>query len=788
MKSWDVRLLAGTYTRDEVIVELFGRTKEGESIAIRYKDFKPYFYVVEPPESVLSRFRNDSDVLNTEEKVLFVNGRQRKCFKITLSKPWLTPQYRERARPHCEILAADIPFVHRFIYDMNLGSCFRVFGEEMGKEGYTTNLVILAESFEEIEPFNPNLSILSFDIENSIKDNHIFTICTVLREDGKTEGMSFLGDEKRIIQDFIEYVQEKDPDVITGYNIDGYDLPILLERAVKNGIAEVKLARNLLPLRKRGERFWRIHGRIVADAWWSAKLELRPKQETLDHVARLVLGEGKKDVDPTKIDEEWQKDRDKVVQYCSKDAELALRIIERIAILEKSMDLATVARLPVDDALNGRTSTLIDSILIRVADREQVGVPMTKRGGGRKPIEGGYVHTMPSGLYHWVCVLDFKAMYPSLIISNNICFTTLSKDGEIVSPTGDRFLSKEQKEGILPRILKELMRERDEAKAKMRTAEGAEKEYYNRLQNAIKILMNAFYGVFASSFYRFTNPRIGATITAFARENTKNVINKLEGQGLKVIYGDTDSIFFQSPHDSLEGAVKIGKEIAERFSKKGATLEFEQVLEPFFSHGRKKRYVGRVVWPEEGMLVRGYEIRRTDAFDLQSEGQKMLFDRILGNDVEGAIKTAKDIVSDVREGRIRPEMLVISRTVKDESSYVNPEALPNVQAARKLKEMGYDFVPGMKVSWIVTNGRKTPQEVEPYVSGRKLEAVPDWDYYAHRLAHTLGYITEVFGWDKQSLLAGSQQLTLLSGDFGKGKSRKEGIRKTSKELKLEDFM
>ncbi|MEE9223396.1 MAG: DNA polymerase II, partial [Thermoplasmata archaeon] len=103
------------------------------------------------------------------------------------------------------------------------------------------------------------------------------------------------------------------------------------------------------------------------------------------------------------------------------------------------------------------------------------------------------------------------------------------------------------------------------------------------------------------------------------------------------------------------------------------------------------------------------------------------------------------------------------------------------------QNMGYEFTPGMKVSWIVTNGKKTPIEVEPYVSGRKFESSPDRDYYARRIAHTLSYITDHFDWDEKSLLTGSQQATLFEGNFKKKEKKKE-VKTTNKDLTLKDFM
>jgi DNA polymerase I len=803
MKSWKVRLITAAYSRDDITVELFGKTDTNKSITILYKGFKPYFYLIEPSSGLLSGLKGDDFVLKTEEVDLFHDSKLRKCVKVTIKNPWQVPEYRQKYGTSTTVLAADIPFHHRFIYDFDLASCVKVFGEEVEMKNYTTDIVVQASKFEDTEPFKPQLKILSFDVENSIKTNEIYTICCAVSTGKRIKKQSFASDEKSMLRDFIKYVREEDPDIITGYNIDGYDIPLLIERANHHHINHLYIGRDSKrdsSLRSVSNRFWRLHGRIIADAWWAAKMELRPKQETLAAMSELVLGEKKEDVNPANIDLEWAEDRDKVISYCKKDAELALKILQRIAVIERGMDLATVSRLPLDDVVNGRTSLLIDSLLIRIADRHdpKIGVPMTGGHTKERPIEGGYVHTIDPGLYNWVCVLDFKSMYPSLIIAKNICFTTLDESGPIKSSEpGVAYLDKDTREGLLPGLLERLMVERDEIKSKMIEAKTEEeKAYFDGLQFAIKILMNAVYGVFASAFYRFTNPKIGASITAFARENTKGIIQQLDEEGLKVVYGDTDSVFFQSPGDTLDEALELGQSIADRYSKEGATLEFEKVINPLFSHGAKKRYVGHVMWPEDGRIVRGYETRRTDSFDLQSGALSRVFDMILEHDIEGAVSLARDLVKSTAEGNASVDSLVISRTCRSFDRYKDPDSQSTVQTAKKLIDMGYEFMPGMKVSWIVTNARKSPQEVEPYISGRKFEKTPDYEYYARRIAMTLARITDVFGWDVQELLTGQQRTSLddfmSSGpSVKKDKVKKETkpkVKKTDKELTLEDFL
>jgi DNA polymerase I len=549
---------------------------------------------------------------------------------------------------------------------------------------------------------------------------------------------------------------------------------------------------------------------LVADAWWAVKMDIKPKQESLNAVSKLLLGEEKDaigqemknrmkvsstDFDPRYIDKQWAESRDTVLAYCQRDAELALRILEKVGRIRRYMDIAAVSRLPVDDALNSGASQLIDSILIRAADRHipQVAVPLTGDfDSDEEAIEGGYVHEISPGLYHWVCVLDFKSMYPSLIIAKNICFTTRDPEGTMVSPLGVHFLSKEQRPGILPRILADLMRERDETKGKMKAAKSPEEaHYYDGLQQAIKILMNSFYGVFASTFYRFTDRSIGSSITAFARETTKGIIQKLEEEGRHVIYSDTDSIFVQSPEDNLEGSRRFGTDLAERFSREGSSLEFEKIMEPLFSHGKKKRYIGKMVWPKEELVVRGYEMRRTDSFDMQSETLMAVFEKVLDDSPEEAVKVARKAVQDIMSGGVPVEKLVISKGCKPFNTYANPDSQATVQTAKKLMSMGYEFVPGMKVSWIVTNSRKTPQEVVPWMEGRPFEGTPDWRYYAERVAQTVSRVTEVYGLDERSLIAGNTQKNLLDGDFQTEERQPPPVRKevkrTDKKLTLDDY-
>ncbi|MCK4718227.1 MAG: DNA polymerase II, partial [Thermoplasmata archaeon] len=231
LSTFDIRILSATYTREEegAVVELYGVTREGEGLVALYKGFLPYYVVCEASSEYIDHIERDPEVVSTTPLDLWLEGKERTCHKITIHNPWDVPRYRALATRECRrVLAADIPFGHRFMYDNKIEACTTVRGKllkrgETRKE-YSTKHVLEASGFEPCEPFNPPLSIFSFDIENSIQDQHLYTICWVFEGDeGREEGCICGEDnkddkkaEKKILEEFVETVHHLDPDIITG--------------------------------------------------------------------------------------------------------------------------------------------------------------------------------------------------------------------------------------------------------------------------------------------------------------------------------------------------------------------------------------------------------------------------------------------------------------------------------------------------------------------------------------------------------------------------------------------
>jgi len=858
--SGDNRAVEGKPHR--TTVELWCRTRTGHSVTLLVEGLRPYMVVALPGRPrPASEATSGLDFLKGMDEVVAITPLGDKWtplgdkphWRVEVTQPYAVPRMRKRIEDSWEVTSADILFFQRLLLDCDLGPHILARGEvlwagarapaeardevttdrataagriaEVGGVGiYPTDMVVTCtlDGLSKTEPFRTPFVTFSFDLETSIQSNRILCAAAVVDRGGERIEHMFKGEEGDIMEGLTKIIRSEDPDIITGYNIDNFDLPRMEERAgvlagrskmeaaSLNGWGRVPMlqSENRLFPKRQQNRVWRIPGRIPLDAWWQARQTLRPQRETLKYVSKLLWPEDedkhKLDIDASQMDREWAERPEEVLEYCVRDTVLPLDILDRLQSVARKEALASVSMTTVETASSGTTSQWLDSLVIRLADRRNVSVPTTNSGPRRRDqIAGGYVHEVDAGLEPWVVVLDFKSMYPSIMIANNICSTTLLRDGSVddshsVSPiTETRYLSKEDRLGLVPQLLEQLMQSREVHKAALSAAResGDEAEAFlqDQLQYAVKILMNSFYGVFASSFYRFTHPDLGASITEWARHNIRGIIAHVEKRGHEVVYSDTDSIFVKAPvdkespinkpsedspiHADWERAkaetLRFGESLASEFTKEGAELELETALSAFFSHGAKKRYVGRVVWPREEMLIRGYEVRRTDSFALLTRTMTEMFEMILNGEEWAAVEMTKSVIDDVKVRRVDAADLVISRsckgtlrrdgTVDFSKVYDNPSGLPYVRAAKKRIERDLPFTPGMKVGYVVTSAKNSPMNVGPWLVDEIGEDPPRYDpeYYARRLATALGRITEAFGWGATELMSGSRQQTLF---------------------------
>lgn len=803
---WITDITYKTEYDNRVILEVYGKTSDGRSICARTDKFHPYCYLLDPTDSDMAYLKTMPVVRRTEQTELWYEGGTHPAVQIFTK----IPSHVKRVRQYFEdqgktVVASDILFGMRFLYDMDIGPCATIIGHIVDQptkwqphspptteDGTGRKLDINETQVEQVwmkeikecdpSTVKPDFKVLSLDIEQS-RDGRI--LCISLAWADKTLTIeNFAGLEgsepgnpgdRRVIGVVSSIIRDIDPDIITGYNINGYDLPTIMERCELYGI-RFEIGRDGSIPRKRIKRLkgtkgkekietWMVNGRVVVDAWEECHRNLQLKgREDLGSVAKHLGLEGKLDLDTATIDEAWEDDRDKVLKYCERDAELCLEILDKLGTVSESMALGTVSGLPLLHSTNPRNSWILDSLLIRACDREGVAVPNNKWGeGDEDKIKGATVLDMQAGRQEWVIVLDFKSMYPSIIINNNLCPTTFREtpsNDTHKTPTGAYFVSADKLKGLIPKVLIGLLSFRAEVKERIPkglTQQEEEETYEYRLQNQCKVAANAFYGLLCSKFYRFTNKAIGGSVTAYGRRMIKELLEQVKADGYEVVGGDTDSLFLKAPYHSVDDSVVFGKKLEKRYSIGGGTVEFEKVFGVMFSHGVKKRYIGRVVWPFEQEFVRGYEMRRGDTFEYQRDTLSGLLNRILDGHPDEACDYARERILFLQRGMVDPSTLIITKGVSKPEEYVSPETMASIQAVNKLKAQGYRHVWGMKVSWIVTDA-ESPQTVEPYIEG--VEIVPDWEYYAGRVADTVEDVAKVYGWDRKALFGSGKQTDL----------------------------
>jgi DNA polymerase I len=571
----------------------------------------------------------------------------------------------------------------------------------------------------------------------------------------------------------------------------GYDFDVLERRAALFDIP-LRLGRDGGKLRvtRDGDKVERVYiqGRIIVDTHAVTKQEKyfasqgkkkASVHEDLDTVAFELGWEGPaKQIDASQVDQHWLEDRDLVLEYCQTDAQKAMFIFDEYGVVDKAIMLAHRSRNPLERGFCPKQSWLWDPILIPEADKMGWIVPCNKYGKMKKDdedkISGGFVADPEAGLHEWVAGLDVSGMYPSQIMTHNICFTTFTNRRTNVTTTPHlekcdtyaHYLKVNEREGIIPRILKDLTTERNYAK-KMYKETGD--MYWERLQRAIKVLINAIYGLLASTFWRFTNQEIGESITTYSSVHLKSLLDQLGAMDIPVVYGDTDSMYVLCPAKRTQDNQVWAESIAAALSTDTLELGVERVFRRFFSHGRKKRYAGTVVWPEEYVYVRGYEMRRGDSFLYLRETLDELIRGILDGCPEEACKRVRERIRALRNGEVEGDSLVTIKGCRIDAEYVNPERMAQVRARNKLVAMGYPWVSGQKVAYVVIDSKVTPQEVEPYVEGH--EILPDYEYYVERILnsvagkknekeHDPAGIVQVFGYDRESMVQDHRPTTI----------------------------
>ncbi|MEH6606139.1 MAG: DNA polymerase II, partial [Pseudomonadales bacterium] len=423
----------------------------------------------------------------------------------------------------------------------------------------------------------PTLKVLSLDIETAIDSPTLYSIglytdneqCVLMVGQGDDDELvRYFADESSLLLGFFHWLEQTDPDVIIGWNVINFDLWFLEKCCQRLGL-------KLILGRHEGKAHWRdtddsgdrkaisIAGRVVIDGIDVLRTAgYHFESFSLQAVASQLLGEGKLLTGGqrgSEITDLYRQDKRALAEYNITDCRLVMDIFTQQGLIDFSIARAVLTGLPLDRV--GGSVAAFDFQYLPLLHRAGFVAP----AGSDQPMTaspGGYVMSSRPGVYNHVLVLDFKSLYPSIIRSYcidpmgmAIALCNTDEDYQLVPGfSGGRF---SRTEHLLPEIIAGLWKARDGAKARGDKA----------LSQAIKIIMNSFYGVLGTPGCRFFDPRLASSITRRGHQILTESKTFIEQQGYRVIYGDTDSVFVWVENcDSHEQAQQVGVQLAAQLN------------------------------------------------------------------------------------------------------------------------------------------------------------------------------------------------------------------------------
>lgn len=585
--------------------------------------------------------------------------------------------------------------------------------------------------------FIPSFRVLSLDIETGVRSGQLYSIGLHLTTEDQEisqvlmladsfcqvdDQLTFYASESALLKAFFEWLRRYDPDIIIGWNIFGFDLEFIEKKCQQFRIPFLLGRSDRLPSIRKRERMGYVadvSGRVVIDGPQALRAAFYSFEDyRLETVGRELTGEGKKissdDDKIAEIERQFREDKKALAAYNLQDCVLVSRIFQKTAILEQYTRRAQISGL------------FFNQMGLSVAAFDHFYLPRLHRKGlvagdkdDVKPeghAAGGYVMRPAPGIYDHVVVLDFRSLYPSIIQTYKIepLSRLMADRSPIITPDGRRFSATEN---LLPDFIAGLLESREQAKANDDQA----------LSQAIKILMNSFYGVMGSYGCRFYHKDLPSAITGTGQWLLKGCRTFLEAQGYQVLYGDTDSVFVQLRPQDIEEPETVGKNLARQLNqhwqkllhKEGLTsylqMEYEKYYRKFVlplarnrhldGGGASKRYAGLLKKNGELQLdIVGMEYVRSDWTPLAKNFQFELYDRVLRE--KEIDQWIRELLKKLKAGELDQDLIYSKRLRKDAKDYVK-NISPQVRAARMLKK------PSRSVKYWMTLRGPIPVEQQP---------------------------------------------------------------------------
>ena len=611
---------------------------------------------------------------------------------------------------------SDVRPTDRFLMERFINGAVRV-------EGLSTehnNLLIFHNPKIVKNEYAPHFKVFSLDIETSPQGT-LYSIAYqcydqdfdarkifVLGEGPQASDLDiqYVGNEKQLLIEFHQEFLRLDPDIIIGWHVIGFDLTMLQGRYQQHGL-HFNLGRDHSALqiidRKGRNAFASTRGRVVLDGPMVMRAAFYSFENfKLETVAHELLGVGKdiQEDGQDKVEEisrRFHTDKVALARYNLQDCLLVSDIFKKTELIQLLVTRTKISGMLFEQI--GRSSAAFDHFYLPLLHRRGYVAPnvgdirLTERSAG------GYVLDPQAGLYEHVALLDFRSLYPSIIQTFKIDpLSRIFRDtNPLTTPKGYHF---SRTEHILPTHIERLLALRAKAK----------EQNDAHLSQAIKILMNSFYGVMGSPGCRFYHYELPSAITSTGQWVLQTAMAFLGSKGYAVLYGDTDSLFVKlkesESSDFSAAGVQLAEEvsryfrevIAEKFHLESyLEMEFEKYFPKLFlpstrsgTGGAKKRYAGLYYDPKKQrneLYFVGMEIVRSDWTKLAKKFQYELFELLF--DDRDVIPWIESFVTRFRQGEFNDLLVYKKRLRKDVGDYVKSMP-PHVKAAKKLLDEGLE--------------------------------------------------------------------------------------------------
>ncbi|WP_186288883.1 DNA polymerase II [Burkholderia gladioli] len=648
------------------------------------------------------------------------------------------------AREDVDLYEADITPPDRYAMERFITAPVRFRGTPAGEA-----LLVDAELRSESD-YRPALRCVSLDIETSAR-GELYSIALegcgqrdvfmLGPANGDAAGLElnlvYCETRPALLERLNAWFAEHDPDAIIGWNLIQFDLRVLHAHSQEFGVP-LRLGRDgsVLDWRAHGQQpdhfFAGAAGRLIIDGIDALKSATWTFPSfSLEYVSRTLLGEGKAVDNPyarmDEIQRRFDEDKPALAHYNLKDCELVTRIFAKTDLLSFMLERATVTGLAADRT-GGSVAAFTHLYLPRMHRLGYVAPNLGDVTGQNSP--GGFVMDSRPGLYDSVLVLDYKSLYPSIIRTFLIdpvgLVEGLAQPDDAHSVPGFLGARFSRSRHCLPDIVRRVSEGRDLAK-RQRNAP---------LSQALKIIMNAFYGVLGSWGCRFFDPRLASSITMRGHEIMHRTRELIEAQGYEVIYGDTDSTFVWLREAHRDGeAERKGRAIVahvndwwrthlrERFGLDSALeLQYERHYLRFLmptvrgaEEGSKKRYAGLALGADGGedVVFKGLETVRTDWTPLAQQFQRELYTLVFRR--EPYQDFIRETVRRVLAGELDAELVYRKRVRRPLAEYQR-NVPPHVRAARTADEYNRElgrplqYQRGGWISYVMTTAGPEPLE------------------------------------------------------------------------------